>query len=202
MVQANPKLLSVEDFITDYGDQDRFELIDGELTDVEPTGLHEQVIGFVVRKLSVEVDRLDLPYIIPHRCLVRVSDDTAFRPDVIVLDKTQLVHEPLWRTQPVVTTSAAIKLIAEVVSTNWQNDYARKVEDYALFGVPEYWITDYLALGGREYIGQPKRPTVTVCQLTGGFYDKQLFQRDNGLISPTFPELRLQASAIFAAGQL
>jgi Uma2 family endonuclease len=121
---------------------------------------------------------------------------------VIVLDKTQLVHEPLWRTQPVVTTSAAIKLIAEVVSTNWQNDYARKVEDYALFGVPEYWITDYLALGGREYIGQPKRPTVTVCQLTGGFYDKQLFQRDNGLISPTFPELRLQASTIFAAGQL
>jgi len=202
MVQANPKPLSVEDFIADYGDQDRFELIDGELTDVEPTGLHEQVIGFVVRKLSVEVDRLDLPYIIPHRCLVRVSDDTAFRPDVIVLDKTQLVHEPLWRTQPVVTTSAAIKLIAEVVSTNWQNDYARKVEDYALFGVPEYWITDYLALGGREYIGQPKRPTVTVCQLTGGFYDKQLFQRDNGLISPTFPELRLQASAIFAAGQL
>ena len=23
-------------------------------------------------------------------------------------------------------------------------------------GVPEYWITDYLGLGGREYIGQPK----------------------------------------------
>jgi Uma2 family endonuclease len=65
MVQANPKPLSVEDFIADYGDQDRFELIDGELIDVEPTGLHEQVIGFVVRKLSVEIDRLDLPYIIP-----------------------------------------------------------------------------------------------------------------------------------------
>lgn len=202
MVQANLKLLSVEDFIANYGDQDRYELIDGELIDLEPTGLHEQVIGFVVRKLSVEIDRLDLPYIIPHRCLIRVSDDTAFRPDVIVLDKTQLVHEPLWRTQPVVTSCAAIKLVAEVVSTNWQNDYARKVEDYALFGVPEYWITDYLALGGREYIGQPKRPTVTVCQLAGGFYDKRLFQQNEGLISPTFIQLRLQASAIFAAGQL
>lgn len=31
MVQANPKLLSLEDFIADYGDQDRYELIDGEL---------------------------------------------------------------------------------------------------------------------------------------------------------------------------
>ncbi|MEM9119026.1 MAG: Uma2 family endonuclease [Cyanobacteria bacterium P01_F01_bin.56] len=210
MVQANPKLLSLEDFIADYGDQDRYELIDGELIDVEPTGLHvrkaaqneQQVIGFLARKLNVEIDRLDLPYTIPYRCLIRISDDTAFRPDLIVLDTNQLVHEPLWRTQPVITSSAAIKLIAEVVSTNWQNDYARKVEDYALFGVPEYWITDYLGLGGREYIGQPKQPTVTVCSLAGEFYDKQLFRQDHTLASSTFPELRLQAGTIFAAGQL
>jgi Uma2 family endonuclease len=102
----------------------------------------------------------------------------------------------------VITSSAAIKLIAEVVSTNWQNDYARKVEDYALLGVPEYWITDYLGLGGREYIGQPKQPTVTVCSLAGEFYNKHLFRQDDVLASSTFPELRLQAGAIFAAGQL
>lgn len=177
---------------------------------MEPTGLHvrkaaqneQQVIGFLARKLNVEIDRLDLPYTIPHRCLIRISDDTAFRPDLIVLDTNQLVHEPLWRTQPVITSNSAIKLIAEVVSTNWQNDYARKVEDYALFGVPEYWITDYLGLGGREYIGQPKQPTVTVCSLAGEFYNKQLFRQDNMLVSSTFPELRLQAGTIFAAGQL
>lgn len=190
MVQANPKVLSVDEFIADYGDQDHYELIDGELIDVEPTGLHvreaaqneQQVIGFIARKLNVEIDRLDLPYTIPHRCLIRVSDNTAFRPDVIVLDRTQLIHEPLWQNQPVITSSSAIKFIAEVVSSNWQNDYARKVEDYALFGVLEYWITDYLGLGGREYIGQPKQPTVTLCQLTGNFYDKRLFQQDETLV--------------------
>lgn len=203
MVQANPKVLSADEFIAEYGDQDRYELIDGELIDVEPTGLHEQVIGFIARKLNVEIDRLDLPYIIPHRCLIRVSDDTAFRPDVIVLDRTQLIHEPLWQNQPVITSSSAIKFIAEVVSTNWQNDYARKVEDYALFGVPEYWITEhYLGLGGREYIGQPKQPTVTLCRLAGDFYDKRLFQQDETLVSSTFLELSLRASDIFAAGQL
>jgi Uma2 family endonuclease len=111
MVQANPKVLSADEFIAEYGDQDRYELIDGELIDVEPTGLHEQVIGFIARKLNVEIDRLDLPYIIPHRCLIRVSDDTAFRPDVIVLDRTQLIHEPLWQNQPVITSSSAIKFI-------------------------------------------------------------------------------------------
>ena len=166
MIQVNPKLLTVDAFIAQYGDQDQYELIDGELIDVEPTGLHEQVIGFISRKLNVEIDRLNLPYVIPHRCLIRTSDDTAFRPDVIVLDRTQLMHEPLWQSQPVITSGAAVKLIAEVVSSNWQNDYARKVEDYALLGIPEYWITEhYLGLGGREYIGKPKQPTLTICQL-------------------------------------
>lgn len=202
MIQANPQLLNTDEFIAQYGDQDRYELIDGELIDVEPTGLHEQVISFIARKLNVEIDRLNLPYIIPHRCLIRLSDDTAFRPDVIVLDQTQLIHESLWQYQPVITSGVAIKFIAEVVSTNWQNDYARKVEDYALLGVPEYWIVDYLGLGGREYIGKPKQPSITGCQLVDDIYEKRLFQKNDLLASRTFPELQLRAASIFAAGQL
>jgi Uma2 family endonuclease len=98
MVQANPHLLTVDEFIAQYGDQDQYELMDGELVDMEPTGLHEQVIGFVGRKLNVEIDHLDLPYIIPHHCLIRLSDSaTAFRPDLIVLDQTQLIYESLWQ---------------------------------------------------------------------------------------------------------
>jgi len=205
MVQTNPRILSVDDFLALYGEEDQFdqyELIDGEVTDVEPTGLHEQVIGFIARKLNVEIDRLSLPYVIPHRCLIRVSEQTALRPDVVVLDKTQLVHEPLWQYQPVITSGVAIKLIAEVVSTNWQNDYARKVEDYALLGVPEYWIADYLGLGGREYIGKPKQPTITLCQLADDLYVKAQFRAGDALVSQVFTELQLQAEAIFAAGQL
>jgi Uma2 family endonuclease len=205
MVQTNPRILSVDDFLALYGEEDQFdqyELIDGEVTDVEPTGLHEQVIGFIARKLNVEIDRLSLPYVIPHRCLIRVSEQTALRPDVVVLDKTQLVHEPLWQYQPVITSGAAIKLIAEVVSTNWQNDYARKVEDYALLGVPEYWIADYLGLGGREYIGKPKQPTITLCQLADDLYVKAQFRAGDALVSQVFTELQLQAEAVFAAGQL
>lgn len=202
MIQVNPKSLTVDDFIVQYGDQDQYELIDGELVDVEPTGLHEQVIGFLARKLNVEIDRLNLPYLIPHRCLIRVSDRTAFRPDLVVLDQTKLGQEPLWRSQPIITSDVAIKLIAEVVSTNWQNGYARKVEDYALLGVPEYWITDYLGLGGREYIGIPKQPTITICRLVDEFYDKVLVRQRDLVSSVSFPELQLQADEIFAAGQV
>jgi Uma2 family endonuclease len=202
MFQSPPKLVTVDEFITHYGDSLCYELIDGELTEMEPTGPHEQVSGFLGRKLNVEIDHLDLPYLIPPRCLIKLlGTATAFRPDVLVLDKTRLINEPLWQQGPVITSGSSIKLIAEVVSTNWQNDYARKVEDYALLGVPEYWIVDYLGIGGREYIGKPKQPTVTICTLQDDEYQKQLFQNDDRLISSIFPDLQLTAQQIFVAGR-
>lgn len=201
MVQSVSKLLTVDEFITYYGDNERYELIDSELIEMEPTGPHEQVSALIGRKLNVEIDRQDLRYFIPHRCLIKLLEtNTAFRPDVIVLDKTQLINEPLWQQEPVITSGNSIKLIAEVISTNWQNDYARKVEDYALLGVPEYWIVDYLGIGGREYIGKPKQPTVTICTLVEDEYQKQLFQNNDQLISSIFPSLQLTAHQIFTAG--
>ncbi len=198
MVQSPPKLITVNEFITQYGDNNNYELIDGELIDMEPTGPHEQVSSFIGRKLNVEIDRKDLPYFIPHRCLIKLlGTETAFRPDVIVLDQTQLINEPLWQNEPVITLGKSIKLIAEVVSTNWQNDYARKVEDYALLGVPEYWIVDYLGIGGREYIGKPKQPTITICTLVGDEYEKRLFQNNDQLVSSIFPDLKLTAKQVF-----
>ncbi len=198
MVQSAPQLLTVDEFINRYSDNERYELIDGELIDMEPTGPHEQVTAFIGRKLNVEIDRQDAAYFIPHRCLIKLlGTETAFRPDLIVLDQSRLVNEPLWQKEPVITLATSIKLVVEVVSTNWQNDYARKVEDYAILGVPEYWIVDYLGIGGREYIGKPKQPTITVCTLVEEEYQKRLFRDDEQLVSSIFSELRLTAKQIF-----
>lgn len=200
MLQTVPKFITVDEFITQYSDNERYELIDGELVEMEPTGPHEQVAGFVGRKLNVEIDRKYPDYLIPYRCLLKVlGTQTAFRPDVMVLDRTQLVNEPLWQQEPVITMGTSIKLIVEVVSTNWQNDYARKVEDYALLNAPEYWIVDYLGIGGREYIGKPKQPTITICTLGEDEYQKQLFRNDDALVSKIFPDLSLTANQIFAS---
>lgn len=202
MVQFAPKILTIDEFITQYGDSDCYELIDGELTEMEATGQHEQVSAFISRKLNVEIDRKNVNYFIPHRCLIKLlATDTAFRPDLIVLDQTQLVNKPLWRQEPIITSGKPIKLIAEIVSTNWQNDYARKFEDYALLGVPEYWIVDYLGLGGREYIGNPKQSTITICNLIEDEYEKHLFQHNDQLVSAIFPNLPITAQQIFNASQ-
>jgi len=199
MIQSPTKQLTAEEFIQIYGDNDKLELIDGELVEMEPTGIHEQVAALIGQKLNLAIALQNLPYFIPYRCLVKfLGTETAYRPDLIVIDQTQLEKEPLWRQEPVITLGTSIKLIVEVVSKNWQNDYARKAEDYALFGVGEYWIVDYLGIGGRDYIGKPKQPTVTICRLDGDEYQKQLLGNNQQLVSSLFPNLELTTQEIFS----
>jgi Uma2 family endonuclease len=182
-----------------YGDDTRYELIDGELIDMEPTGLHEQVAALISRKLNVEIDRQNLPYFIPHRCLLQpLTTMTAFRPDIIVLDETALTKEPLWTREPIITNGETVKLVVEVVSNNWQNDYARKYEDYETLKILEYWIIDYLGIGGKYYIGTPKQPTVTICRLVNEMYNKILLRQGESIISSVFPNLQLTTDQLFS----
>jgi len=195
--------LSFEDFLAQYGDDDRYELIDGELFDLETTGPHEEVAAKIGQWLNFEIVQQGLNYFVPHRCLIKpLAKGTGFRPDVIVLDQATLTDEPLWSSQPVVTLGSTIKFVAEVVSSNWQNDYARKFEDYALLGIPEYWIADYQGLGGEFFIGRPKQPTLSVCILNQeGRYERQILRGDQPIKSSIFPGLNLTAAAVLKTGR-
>lgn len=66
-------------------------------------------------------------------------------------------------------------------------------------GIPEYWIADYAALGARKFIGNPKQPTIFVCELVDGEYQMTPFQGNTTISSPTFPQLNLTAQQIFNA---
>jgi Uma2 family endonuclease len=193
MTYTPTKLLSFEEFYAQYGDDTRYELIDGELRDMNPTGPHESVAGKLAGRLFAEILPLNLRWTMPKNCLIRPpsTDATALRPDVIVLSEADLAHEPLWEKQPVITSGQAIRLVAEVVSTNWQDDYARKTEEYALLGIQEYWIVDFRGLGGIAFIGQPKQPTFTVCQLVNGEYQQQQYRLSEPISSVLLPELHL-----------
>lgn len=202
MVQSLPASLTFEEFVTQFGDDCQYELIDGELIAMEPTGPHEQVAGFVNLQLNLAIAQLNQPYFIPMRCLIKpLGPTSAFKPDMIVLDRPALAAEPLWRREPIVTLGASVKLVVEVVSTNWQNDYARKLDDYQALGISEYWIVDYLGLGGTFFIGSPKQPTITVCTLQGDRYEMQKFRGEDSLISLIFPELRLTAQQVFKSAE-
>lgn len=191
---------TLEEFVARYGDDPRYELIDGELRDMEPTGPHESVAGKLVGRLFMEILRLNLGWTIPKSCLIQppAAEATALRPDVIVLDEAKLAAEPLWQREPILTGGSAIELVVEVVSRNWQDDYARKVEEYALLGIAEYWIVDFRALGGVEFIGKPKQPTFTVCQLVEDGYRKQQFRLGEAIASRLLPDLVLRLDDVMA----
>jgi Uma2 family endonuclease len=72
--------------------------------------------------------------------------------------------------------------------------------DYESIGISEYWIVDYLGIGGRRYIGSPKQPTITICKLVKGEYELELFRQGDRILSTAFPELNLMAEQVFAAG--
>jgi len=201
MVQAISQFMSFQEFLDWKPETGRYELHDGVIVEMQPTGPHEQVVGLLNRKLNVLIDQEDLNVFIPNTALVRpLGTDTGYKPDVLMIDKAALAQEPLWERESVITLGSSVKLVVEVTSTNWPDDYARKFEDYEAMGIAEYWIVDYRGLGGRRYIGTPKQPTITICQLVNGLYETQLFQRGAALISPSFPNLNLTAAQLFDAG--
>jgi Uma2 family endonuclease len=194
MAYTLSQTLSFEEFLTQYGDDPRYELADGEVIDMEPTGPHEAVGGKLATQVGMILSAEKLPWFIPRSCLIRPSADeaTARRPDVVVLDETQLGYEPYWEREPVITLGRSIKLVIEVVSTNWETDYARKLEEYAALGIPEYWIVDYRGLGGVAFIGKPKQPTFTVCQFGEEEYIQRQYRLGQNIISPLLPRLQLR----------
>ncbi|MDF5710852.1 MAG: Uma2 family endonuclease [Nostoc sp. S4] len=204
MTQAIPNLVTFEEFVDRLRENSggRHELHNGEIVEMaQPVGDHEEVKGFLTIKLSAFIDRLDLPYIVPNQAIVRpLKKDSGYFPDVLVLNRTNLTNEPLWKKQSTVSLAASIPLVIEVVSTNWRDDYYLKYADYEEMGIPEYWIIDYAALGGRNFIGNPKQPTIFVCNLVDGEYQINKFQDSDRIISLTFPELNLTPNQIFQAG--
>lgn len=200
-IQQKP--LSFDEFIARYGGNNRYELIDGEVFDLEPTGRQVEVAAFITTKICVQIDGTGLPWFVLQRGLLRPSNIgmTAFRPDVAVVDRNELTKEMFWSNESILTLGSSIKFVAEVVSSNWQNDYSRKVEDYAVLGIPEYWIADYAGLGGTQHIGKPKQPTLSICTLVNGEYQIQQIRGNQTIVSLTFPDLKLTAEQVLMAGR-
>ncbi len=204
MIQVLPKLVNFEAFVEWLPETPgvRYELHNGDIFEMtQPLGEHEEVISCLTIKISVEINHLGLPYGIPHQVIIRPPEkDSGYCPDVLVLNRANLANEELWQKQSILSLGASIPLAIEVVSTNWRDDYHLKYADYEEMGIPEYWIVDYAALGARSFIGNPKQPTISVCNLVDGEYQVLKFRDHDRVVSPTFPDLNLTPNQIFGAG--
>ncbi len=191
--------MTFEEFIEWYPqDGKRYELYRGAVREMMPIGDHEFACSFLSEELTLEKRNRYPNYLISRMCLLKPEmAETGFIPDVVVIDRRELVNEPLWQKSSVIQNGKTVPLVIEVVSTNWRDDYAVKLAEYEAMGIAEYWIVDYRALGAVRHIGKPKQPTVTVCKLIDGEYQLFLFKSGDRIESDIFPELNLMANAIF-----
>jgi Uma2 family endonuclease len=195
--------LSIDEFTEWYPEasEHRYELRRGVIVEMPKLkGKHSRIAGDLAYELGATIQQNQHNYFVPKECLIKISNDTGYEPDVVALGKGKIIQEPRWERESIITFGETIKLAVEVVSTNWRDDYLIKMADYESLGIQEYWIVDYLGIGGRRYIGSPKQPTITICNLVDGEYELQQFRGNECIQSPTFPDLQLTAIQIFRAG--
>ncbi|TRU71785.1 MAG: Uma2 family endonuclease [Microcystis viridis Mv_BB_P_19951000_S69] len=199
MIQLLPKLITFDEFIEWLPENRHYELHEGIIIEMQPTGQHEDITSFLTQELTLEYMRMNLPYRIPPKALVKLKDkETGYNPDLLLINRQNLINEPLWEKKSTLINGESIPLVIEVVSSNWRDDYGYKLVDYEAMGIKEYWIVDYLGIGGVRFIGQPKQPTLSIYQLIDGEYQGQRF-RGKDLINKSliFPELNLTAAQVF-----
>jgi Uma2 family endonuclease len=202
MIQAlsQTNVINFDKFIDWYPEDSeyRYELHNGVITQMpKPRGKHSQISGFLMTELSFEIKRLGLPYFVPKECVIKADDLSGYEPDVIVLKKELLGNEPRWERESTIIFSQSVQLVIEVVSTNWSDDYALKLDVYETMGIGEYWIVDYLGLGGRKFIGSPKQPTLSIYTIENGEYELVKFRGNKIVKSDSFSDLKLTAEQIF-----
>ena len=200
MIQALQQPTTFDEFVEWLPEfsECRYELHRGVIVEMpKPRGRHSKISGNLAYDIGTAIRSARQPYFIPRECIVRASDgQSGYEPDVIVLDESAMPHEPEWESCSIVTLGTSIKVIVEVVSTNWRDDYFTKLGEYEALAIQEYWIAAYAALGGRRFIGNPKQPTFTVCNLVDGEYELQQFRFGDRIISPTFPNLELTVEQV------
>ncbi|MEY3403856.1 MAG: hypothetical protein RLZZ86_3478 [Cyanobacteriota bacterium] len=189
-------------FLQQRPDDGIYELVNGEIVKVEAIRARKNVARYLMFGFNDEIRRLQLDYIVDKDIVIRTvtnrGDQRGRNPDVSV------VSASLWNSK--VTTYGAlidaIQLAVEVTSTNWEDDYIDKLEEYENLGIKEYWIVDYLAIASRSYLGNPKIPTVFVYELIDGKYQVKAFTGTEKIISPTFSELNITVEDVIKASQI
>ncbi len=201
MIQLATQTTTFDEFIAWLPEsaEYHYELQNGVIIEMpKPRGKHSQIGAWITGQLFKEIERLGLTYFMPLDCIIKSVDSlSGYEPDVTVVNTHGLGEESRWEQESILTLGATIPLLVEVVSTNWQDDYLTKYSAYQDLGIAEYWIVDYLGLGGRRFIGNPKQPTISICQLVDGEYDVQFFRDAEKLQSSIFPDLELTANQIF-----
>ncbi|GAB4146326.1 MAG: Uma2 family endonuclease [Cyanobacteria bacterium J069] len=195
MTQAQAKFATFEEYLA-YSDETamegRYELIDGELVELPPESEPNNWIAnnlqfllalahlFPRRLIKTHSLELQVPVLQPKDAANRYPDLVVLRPEHLTLTQRRLT---------ITLEMPPPRLVVEVVSpgkTNRDRDYVRKRAQYAVLGIPEYWLID------------PEAQTVMVLSLEAGAYREiGVFGMGAAIASVEFPELAIAVDQLW-----
>jgi Uma2 family endonuclease len=156
---------------------DRVELIDGEIVEMSPIG--DPHAAAVINLTHLLVPRVGDQARVAVQGPVRVPPRSIPQPDLALLRPRSYWHEGA-------TTPDAL-LVIEVSDTSLQYDRTVKLRLYARAAIPEYWIVDV------------NTKTVEVYRSPSGegYANRQVLARGESVALLAFPDATISISAIF-----
>jgi len=186
MTVATNKKMTFEEFLEhDDGKDALYELENGELILISSESDINQLIAVFLliyfSQLGIATNRLRMKAeIAVHSRQVNVRV-----PDLVVYSEELAIAMQGATRSLVLLDMPPPLLVVEVVSPNQANrDYRYKRTEYAARGIAEYWIVDAIV------------QKVTVLEWVEGFYEEKIYEQDQIIISPLFPELQLKAAQV------
>ena len=182
MSAPNPRIkLTYQDY-ANTPDDERYELLDGELIRMTaPAEIHQRVATLLGWKVAqfVSENALGRVYVAPFD--VVLSDTDVVEPDLLFVSNER-AH---------VITAANVQgapdLVVEILSpTSAKRDRTVKRALYARHGVSEYWIVDTEA-----------RTVALLLHRDGGFETAGTYGEAETLTSPTLPGFGLNVGDLF-----
>jgi Uma2 family endonuclease len=162
-----------------FAEDDRVELIDGEVCVMRPIGPRHAAI---VKRLNALMSRqvVDNAIISVHNP-IQLTDYTEPQTDIAVLRTREDFYV---QALPMPTD---VLLVVEVAETSRAYDREEKIPRYAQALIPEVWLIDVV----RETVTQYTRPDGT------RYHGEHTLRRDQYLVSHTVHMLQLAVESIF-----
>ena len=185
-LQLSNKILTVEEYLNyNDGTDTRYELLNGLLIEIPPeSNLNSRIAAFLFAHF---LKILPFSRICHKDAEIQVASIKAsFRiPDLMILSEAG-EEALIGSSRNTITLEMPTPLLViEVVSPdNPARDYRYKCYEYAVRGIPEYWIID------------PIQQQISVLTLNEGFYDDVVFQGEQAIVSQVFPNVELTANQI------
>ncbi|HEU4371820.1 MAG TPA: Uma2 family endonuclease [Methylomirabilota bacterium] len=162
------------------GEDDRVELIRGEIVEMSPIGRrHRAFVGNLAQLLIVRLAGRALVWV---QSSIVLAEDTEPEPDLAVLRRgaVPFKERDAWAED--------VLMLIEVADSSLAYDRSTKLQLYAEAGIPEYWVVDCAA----EAIEVHRNPGPE------GYRDTSRAAGTVTLTLQAFPDVELTTPEVFA----